>query len=121
MKTYQEIQAEIAGSRLLPKFDCYPAVMECWNEYEKLWRDDNGCSYVHWVTDRQCEYYLLYFSGKLALVEQNGVTIFSHLTERFTQVMEGIEPAKPYKNSSSISLEELAAIKPGAGRLVKDN
>jgi hypothetical protein len=99
MKTYQEIQAEIAGSRLLPKFDCYPAVMECWNEYEKLWRDDNGFSYV----------------------QQNGITIFSHLTERFTQVMEGIEPVKLYKNSSSISLEELAAIKPGAGRLVKGN
>ena len=121
MKTYQEIQSEILTSSRLPKFDRYPAVMECWNEYEKFWRDDNGSSYVHWVTDRRSEYHLLYFDGKLALVEQNGVTIFSHLTERFSKVMNGIEPVTPKQNCSSISLEELAAIKPGAGRLIKTN
>ena len=121
MKTYQEIQAEIAISSQLPKFDRYPAVMECWSEYEKFWRDDNGSSYVHWVEDRQYEYHLLYFDGKLALAERNGVTIFSHLTERLIDVMNGNEPVKPKKNCSSISLEELAAIKPGAGRLINNN
>ncbi len=121
MKTDREIQAEIAASSLLPKFDRYPAVMECWSEYEKFWRDDNGSSYIHWVTDRQYEYHLLYFDGKLALAEQNGVTIFSHLTEQFIKVMKGIKPVKPKQNSPSISLEALAAIKPGAGRFIEDD
>ena len=112
MKTHQEIQSEIAASSLLPKFDRYPTIMECWNEYEKLWRDDNGRSYVHWVEKRPYEYHLVYFDGKLALAERNGVTIFSHLTERFIRGSSGTEPAKLRTNCPSISLEELAATKP---------
>jgi hypothetical protein len=111
MKTYQEIQTEIAATKQLPKFDRYPAVMECWSEHEKFWRDDNGRSYAHWVTDRPYEYHLMYFDGHLAIAERNGVTIFSHLTERLTRVMEGNEPPVEFKtNYPSISLEELAAL-----------
>jgi hypothetical protein len=112
MKTHQQIQAEIAASSQLPKFDRYPAVMECWNENEQLWRDDNGCSYAHWVANRRYEYHLLYFDGQLAIAERNGITILSHLTERFTRVMADTEPVKLTTNYAAISLAELAAIKP---------
>lgn len=111
MKTHREIRAEIAKTSQLPKFDRYPAIIECWNEHEKLWRDDNGRSYVHWVEDRPYEYHLIYFDEYLVIVERNGVTIFSHLTEQFTKIMEGHEePVEFRADRPTISLTELAAL-----------
>ena len=111
MKTHQEIQAQIAATRQLPKFDQYPAIIECWNEYEKFWRDDNGRSYMHWVVDRPYEYHLIYFDEHLVVVERNGVTLFSHITARLTKIMEGYEePVKFRDDYPIISLEELAAL-----------
>jgi hypothetical protein len=112
MKTHQQIQAEIAASSQLAKFDRYPTVMECWNENEKLWRDDNGYSYAHWVANHQYEYHLMYFDGQLAIAERNGMTIFSHLTERLTRVINETEPMPLKTNCPSISLAALAALQP---------
>jgi hypothetical protein len=110
MKTHHQIQSEIAASQQLPKFDRHPAITECWNESEKLWRDDNGRSYIHWVEDRQYEYHLMYFDGRLAIAERNRVTIFSHLTERLERAMSGRETAIVSNNYDAISLDELVKL-----------
>jgi hypothetical protein len=94
MKTYHQIQSEIATSQQLPKFDRHPAITECWNEYERLWRDDNGRGYVYIVTDRPYEYHLMYFDGRLVVAERNGMTIFTHLTERLAQAIKSTEPER---------------------------
>ncbi len=110
MKTHHQIQSEIVASQQLPKFDRHPAITECWNEHEKLWRDDNGRSYIHWVEDRQYKYHLLYFDGRLAIVERNGVTIFSHLTARLEKAINREELATFSSNYDPISLEELVKL-----------
>jgi hypothetical protein len=110
MKTHHQIQSEIETSQQLPKFDRHPAITECWNEYEQLWRDDNGRSYIHWVEDRQYEYHLMYFDGRLAIAERNGVTIFSHLTERLERSMKDREAATVSNNYDAISLDELVKL-----------
>ena len=110
MKTHHQIQSEIETSQQLPKFDRHPAITECWNEYEQMWRDDNGRNYIHWVADRPYEYHLMYFDGRLAIAERNGVTIFSHLTDRLERAMNDTEVAKVPSNCDSISLDELVEL-----------
>jgi hypothetical protein len=76
MKSQHQIQAEIESSSLSPIFSNYPAVIECWNERELMWRTDNGRSYAHIVETSQYQYHLIYFDGQLAIVERDGVTLF---------------------------------------------
>lgn len=75
-----------------------------------MWRDDNGRSYIHWVADRQYEYHLMYFDSRLAIAERNGVTIFSHLTDRLARAMNDTEVAKVSSNYDAISLDELVEL-----------
>ena len=110
MKTHHQIQSEIETSQQLPKFDRHPAITECWNEYERLWRDDNGRSYIHWVADRPYEYHLMYFDSRLAIAERNGVSIFSHLTDRLATAMNGTEALPVSSNYDSISLDEIVEL-----------
>ena len=92
MKTHHQIQSAIDLSSQLPKFDRYPAVIECWNERELMWRTDNGRSYAHIVETSEYQYHLMYFNGRLAIVERDGVTIFAHLTDRLTEMMSNEAP-----------------------------
>ena len=64
MKSQQQIRSEIDASEQLPKFDRYPAVIECWNERELMWRTDNGRSYAHIVETSEYQYHLMYFNGR---------------------------------------------------------
>jgi hypothetical protein len=110
MKTHHQIQSEIEASHQLPKFDRHPAITECWNEYERMWRDDNGRCYADFITARPYEYHLMYFDGMLAIAERNGVTIFSHVTERLARAIDGTEPVPVPTKSDSLSLAELIAL-----------
>ena len=75
-----------------------------------MWRDDNGRNYIHWVADRPYEYHLMYFDGRLAIAERNGVTIFSHLTDRLEKAINAREAAKVPSNYDAISLDELVEL-----------
>jgi hypothetical protein len=104
MKTDSQIQAEIEAARLLTPFYIYPKTIECWNEYEVMWRTDNGRSYNHVIEREDYRYHLLYFDDKLATVEVDGVTIFSHLLPGLELIMQGKEP----EITSSFSSQKLS-------------
>jgi hypothetical protein len=88
-KTARDIELEIQQSRQSLPIDRYPQIIECWSEYEKMWRIDNGRSYNHVIQSNQYNYHLLYFDGQLGIVEQSGQTIFSHLTPKLSRMMSG--------------------------------
>ena len=112
MKTHHQIQSEIDLSSQLPKFDRYPAVIECWNERELMWRTDNGRSYAHIVETSEYQYHLMYFNGRLAIVERDGVTIFAHLTAQLTEMMSNDAPTVPLNQDerSVISIDDLVKL-----------
>ena len=112
MKTHHQIQSEIDLSSQLPKFDRYPAVIECWNERELMWRTDNGRSYAHIVETSEYQYHLMYFNGQLAIVERDGVTIFAHLTDRLTELMSNDAPTVPLNQDERtvISVDDLVEL-----------
>lgn len=112
MKTHQQIQSEIELSSQLPNFDNFPAVIECWNERELMWRTDNGHSYAHIVETSEYQYHLMYFNGRLAIVERDGVTIFAHLTVRLTEMMSNDAPTVRLNRDRMpvISVEDLAEL-----------
>jgi hypothetical protein len=89
MKTTAEIELEIQKFRQLTPIDVYPQIIECWNEYERMWRTDNGRSYTYIIQDKQYSYHLLYLDGRLGIVERAGETIFSHLTPKLLKLMNG--------------------------------
>jgi hypothetical protein len=109
MKTSQQIELEIAAASRLPKIDDYPAIQELWNEYEIMWRMDNGRGYQHILSHPQSKYHLLYFDRQLVIVEREGVTIFSHLTNRIDRVLGNPLPHNPDFDSPHhiITIEEL--------------
>jgi hypothetical protein len=88
-RTSAQIQSEIALTRATypQPFDRYPQIIECYNEKERLWVNNNGKCYIDLVTDAPCESFLLYFNGHLAIVEERGQTIFSHLTPKLEREM----------------------------------
>lgn len=112
MKSQQQIRSEIDASEKLPKFDRYPAVIECWNERELMWRTDNGRSYAHIVETSEYQYHLMYFNGRLAIVERDGVTIFAHLTDRLTEMMSNDAPTVPLNQDRIpvISVDDLVEL-----------
>jgi reverse gyrase len=112
MKTHHQIQSAIDLSSQLPKFDLYPAVIECWNERELMWRTDNGRSYAHIVETSEYQYHLMYFNERLAIVERDGVTIFSHLTDRLTEMMSNDAPTVRLNRDRMpvISVDDLAEL-----------
>jgi hypothetical protein len=112
MKTHHQIQSAIDLSSQLPKFDRYPAVIECWNERELMWRTDNGRSYAHIVETSEYQYHLMYFNGRLAIVERDGVTIFAHLTDRLTEMMSNDAPTVPLNQDERtvISVDDLVEL-----------
>jgi hypothetical protein len=112
MTSQQQIQAEIDSSSQLPKFTNFPAVIECWNERELMWRTDNGRSYAHIVETSAYQYHLIYFNGQLAIVERDGVTIFSHLTPELAEVMSNDAPTVPLNQTkiSVISVDDLVSL-----------
>jgi hypothetical protein len=112
MKSQHQIQAEIDSSSQLPIFSNYPAVIECWNERELMWRTDNGRSYAHIVETSAYQYHLIYFDGQLAIVERDGVTLFSHLTDRLTELMSNNTPTVLLKQDgiSVISVDDLVSL-----------
>lgn len=103
MKNQQQIQSEIEASARLPKFDTFPEVIECWNEREILWRTDRGRSYPHIIDARPYQYHLMYFDGRLAIVEQAQVTIFSHLTARLAEEMSRESPPNQVTTPTAIA------------------
>jgi hypothetical protein len=86
-KTPADIELEIQQSRQLQPIYRYPKVIECWSEYEKMWRTDNGRSYNHIIQFQHYNYHLVYFDGQLGIVEQLGKTIFSHLTPELSKMI----------------------------------
>ena len=95
MKTDAQIQLEIEAARKLTPFNTYPKIIECWNEYEVMWRTDNGRSFNHIIKHEDYRYHLIYFNDKLAIVEVEGTTIFSHLLPELEQIMQGKAPNIP--------------------------
>lgn len=89
MKTPTQIQAEIDIARQRTPFSRHPKTIECWSEYEVMWRTDNGRSYNHVIEHKNYQYHLIYFDDDLAIVEKSGVTIFSHLLPELEKIMEG--------------------------------
>jgi hypothetical protein len=112
MKSQHQIQAEIDSSSQLPIFTNFPAVIECWNERELMWRTDNGRSYAHIVETSQYQYHLIYFDEQLAIVERDGVTLFSHLTDRLTEMMSNDTPTVLLNRHkiSVISVDDLVSL-----------
>jgi hypothetical protein len=88
-RTPAQIQSEIALTlATYPQpLDRYPQIIECYNEQERLWVNNNGKCYVDLVADLPCEYFLLYFDGHLVIAEERGQTIFSHLTPELEREM----------------------------------
>lgn len=89
MKTSTEIELEIEQSRQLTLIDNLPKIIECWSEYEIMWRSDNGRSYPHIIQHKQYNYHLLYLDDRLGIVERSGETIFSCLTPKLSKILSG--------------------------------
>jgi hypothetical protein len=79
-KTTAEIQVDINLTFWLDKIDTLPDVIECHNEYGRMWRNDRGRAYTDIIDNIDYNYHLLFFDGKLGIVEDRGKTVFCHLT-----------------------------------------
>lgn len=84
-------------------FSSYPHRLECCNERERLWVNSQGRCYTDVVDDRPCAYFLLYFDGYLAIVEENHHTIFSHLTPELAAAMSHQQPVPQPGNSLTLA------------------
>ena len=87
MKNRLEIANEVEASAALAVFTRTPAVIECWNEHGLIWRDDNGRCYSPKANNEDYIYHLIYFDDRLAIVEVNGITFFSHLSPELEKMM----------------------------------
>ena len=81
-KTAADIQVDINLTFLLEPIDTYPDVIECHNEYGRMWRNDRGRGYTDIIDHVDYNYHLLFLDGKLGIVEYQGKTVFCHLTSK---------------------------------------